>query len=705
MANDFGNKVHIIRFLIDSEAKYGEMDCMLYLKRGEYVNITWSETLKAVKMLSLGLQSLGVERGDRIALMSKTRYEWRLLDYAILCAGGVVTTIYPSLTSAQVEYIINDSNSSIIVVDKENNLKKVLKVYQNCPNLKYAIYISPISSQLKEQISSLGESQLKVLNLDELVELGGRYERSNIKPSSEEALKVLRKINKTKVKIRKLIKFEDENKEKIRTLLNELYELNKEYGNLTRDPFINRYLEIEEQDLCTIVYTSGTTGVPKGAMLTHYNMAHNAEQALQVIPLKQHDIALSFLPLSHVLERQVGQFMATLIGFAVAYARDTDSLIENLNQIKPTFMVSVPRLYEKLYDRVIADVLEEKEEEGEETTKEKMFNKMCDWGWEYQKTKQEVNLGRRYNDNDKVTISMAIKNFIADQMLFKKIRDILGGRLCFMFSGGAALNPIIARFFFAAGFKILEGYGLTETSPVLTVNRMENIRFGTVGLPIPETKIKIAQDGEILAQGPQVFQGYWNKPNENAAAFSEDEEGKWFHTGDLGEFDEEGYLKITGRKKTVIVLRTGKKVSPVVTEAAIQLDRHVSHVCVIGDDMKYLVGIIEPNFEYLAEWLKKNQLMDCEPEDFELYKGMSKEEFEKVMALRKKVIQMPEVIQFYQKILDETQQNLSEFERVKRFALVPDEWNEYNVMTPSMKIKRRVIYEKYKNLIDQIYVE
>ncbi|MBD3351053.1 MAG: AMP-binding protein, partial [Candidatus Lokiarchaeota archaeon] len=371
----------IIRFLVETAAKYGELDAMRYLKRGEYVNILWDEVLDVTKALSLGLQSLGIKKGGRVALMSKTRYEWRLVDYGILFAGGVVVTIYPSLTSAQVEYIINDSESSIIVVDKPRNLKKVLKVRDKCPNLEYILCISPFPDELKSD---------SVFGLDELVEKGGRYERTNIVPSSKEAAEIVRKRKKLLKKIRKSHKDKE-----IKEGIEQLHGLNAEYAELTKDPFITRYLSIQKEDLCTIVYTSGTTGVPKGALLSHHNMGYNAMQTLEIMPLEQHDISLSFLPLSHVLERQCGQFMATLKGFCVAYARDTDSIIENLDQVNPTFMVSVPRLYEKLYDRIIADILEESDEE-EKSTKEKIFDNACDWGWEYQKTRQEVNRGREY---------------------------------------------------------------------------------------------------------------------------------------------------------------------------------------------------------------------------------------------------------------------------------------------------------------------
>ncbi len=420
-------------------------------------------------------------------------------------------------------------------------------------------------------------------------------------------------------------------------------------------------------------------------------MAYNTLQTADSIPLEQHDVALAFLPLSHVLERQAGHFLATYLAFTVAYARDTDSLIENLDQIQPTFMISVPRIYEKLYDRIIADILEDDNEK-----KFELFEKAQNWGMEYQKAIQE---------GEDMGVKVALKNWLADKLIFSKIREILGGRLRFMFSGGAALNPVLADFFFAAGFKILEGYGLTETSPVLTINRLEKIKAGTVGPPIMDTRIKIAEDGEILASGPQVFQGYWNKPEENDTAFSTDEEGtKWYHTGDIGEIDEDGYVKITGRKKTIIVLRTGKKVSPVVTEAAIMLDRHIAHVCVIGDDLKYLIGIIEPNWEYLGEWLESKG-SKWKVKDLEVYNGMGKEEYMTVLNRRKEIIQRADVLEFYSQILEETQKGISEFESIKRFSLVPDDWNEYNVMTPSLKMKRATINEFYKDVISDTYQE
>ncbi|MHA1683856.1 MAG: AMP-dependent synthetase/ligase [Promethearchaeota archaeon] len=659
----------IIDFLIDSARRYAELDCMRYLKRGEYVGITWEEVMEVTKLFTLGLKSLGIERQDRVALMSKTRYEWRLVDYGILFSGATTVTLYPSLTSTQVEYILNDSNSKIVVVDRRRNLEKVLKVQPNCPSIRHVISIERLPPELKTPT---------VIDLDGLIEKGLAYSEKHPVDVPADIQKTLSKATKTLLKTHNI--------QKIEKSLAALREVDDALARL-EDPFVNTYKAVRPEDIATIVYTSGTTGVPKGALLTHRNMAVNAMQTTQVIPIKQHDVALSFLPLSHVLERQVGHFLATLVGYTIAYARDTDSLIENLDQVKPTFITSVPRIYEKLYDRIIADVLSGSE------AKEKIFDKAVEWGYEYNTKIQE---------GEDVGVGIAMKNWLASTLVFHKIEKILGGRLRFMFSGGAALNPVLARFFFSAGFKIMEGYGLTETSPVLSINPLEKILFGTVGPAVPETEIKIAGDGEIICKGPQVFQGYWNKPDENASAF--DEEG-YYHTGDLGEFTSEGYLKITGRKKTVIVLRTGKKVSPVVTEAAIALDRHIAHACVIGDDMKYLVAVIEPNFEYLAEWMEEKNLSPWKWEDLELYKGMGKEEFEDKMARRKKIIEIPEVMAFYTQLIEELQQSLSSFERVKRFTLVADEWTEYNVLTPSMKMKRAKIRETYKHLIDQIYVE
>ncbi|MBN2154109.1 MAG: long-chain fatty acid--CoA ligase, partial [Candidatus Lokiarchaeota archaeon] len=621
----------IVRFLLETASKHAELDCMRYLKRGEYVGITWEEVLEVTRLFSLGFQALGLSKHGRVALMSHTRYEWRLVDYGIMFAGGTTVTIYPSLTSSQVEYIINDSQSGIIVVDNESNLKKALRAKPNCPGLKAIIMIEPVPDDARAQ---------GVLSLDDLVARGEDIaSRSQPIPP-----KMAKERNGLKRRIAK-----GRGESNLDAMLAALHKLDVEIAGATGDPFITRYLSVVEDDIATIVYTSGTTGVPKGALLTHRNMAYNSVQTAKAIPIQQHDVTLSFLPLSHVLERQVSQFLATYIGFTVAIARDTESVVENLDQVKPTFITSVPRIYEKLYNRIMADV-------ADSEAKKKIFDHAADWGWEYQNAVQS---------GEDVSLVLALKNTLADKLVFGKIRDILGGRLRFMFSGGAALNPVLAKFFFAAGFKIMEGYGLTETSPVLTVNRIDSIHTGTVGKPVPDTQIKIADDGEIVCKGPQVFPGYWNKPQETADAF--DAEG-WYHTGDLGRFTDDGDLAITGRKKMIIVLRTGKKVSPVVVEDAITLDRHVAHVCVLGDDMKYLIGIVEPNFEYLAEWLEKNGLTKLKPDDFKVYKGMTKDEYLAVVERRRKAIEMPEVVAFYDQILRQTQANLSEFEQIKRFT-------------------------------------
>ena len=670
----------IIRYLIETTRKYADYISMKYLKRGEFVGITWREVMEITRLFSLGFQSLGIESQDRVAIMSKTRYEWRLVDYGIMFAGGTSVTLYPSLTDKQTAYIIDDSDSKIIVVDKARNLGKVLKVINDCPKLEYVIYISEVPDELK--------TDSRVFGLDELIKKGEAFDQEKSRGDVGDigASELKKNIADLEKRIQKTF-----DKEKIQDYLTQCHEMDFKLAEKTHDPFITRYLSIKDADVATIVYTSGTTGVPKGALLSHYNMAFNTIQVSEYIPLEQHDVALAFLPLSHVFERQAGHFLATYRGYQVAYARDTDSLIENMDQIKPTFLVSVPRIYEKLYDRILGDILEDDDEDDLER-----FEKLVDWGMEYQKALQ---------DDEDMSVKIAFKNWVADKLMFQKVRKILGDRLRFMISGGAALNKTLGEFFFACGFKIMEGYGLTETSPVLTVNPLNKIKPGAVGVAVRETKIKIAADGEILASGPQIFQGYWNKPEENATAFTVDEDGtKWYHTGDLGILDSEGYVKITGRKKTVIVLRTGKKVSPIVTEAVITLDRHITHVCVIGDDLKYLIGVVEPNWEYLGEWLEKNG-HPWTVEQLEVEDGMGKDRYEEVVSLRRQIIKLPEVNAFYNGILNETQKDLSGFEKIKRFALVADDWNEYNVMTPSLKMKRRTIDEFYKKEISETYKE
>jgi len=677
------------QFLIDAAYKFPKKDAMLYLKGGKYYGISWEETFEVARFFSLGLMALGIQRGEKVGIFSHSRYEWRLCDYGILLAAGCSVTLYPSLTPAQITYIVNDSDVKILFVENSRLLKKVLAAKEECPSLTHIIVIGPMEKSAYNQ---------SILSLDDLIKKGENYYNSKIKPpenkSERRNLKKLLKQHKGYEKKVASSFFQETRRRPIlrtlelgiKELLIRMKMLDIKIGTILSDPFILRYHSIKPEDLASIVYTSGTTGVPKGAMLTHKNFYTNVINTLKVVPIESNDKSLAFLPLSHVLGRMTDHFLMTKLGATVAFAKNTDTIVENLDQVKPTYMTAVPRIFEKVWDKLIAKV--------EEDEKEEFFWKAVDWGHKHKIAEME---GEELDFIDK------IKNKLAEKLVFEKIKEKLGGRIRFMFSGGAALSTQIARFFQAADVKILEGYGLTETSPVLTVNTVGNVKIGTVGKPIPETEVKIAPDGEIIAKGSQVFKGYINKPKETASCFNED---GYFLTGDLGEIDEEGFLKITGRKKTLIVLRTGKKVSPVMVEDAMKSSRFIEHVCLLGDDQKFITAIIVPNFEFLGEWVDEQGLMKVEEDELIVDNSTTREQYADILEKRKKIVEFKEVQGFIENIVIESQRELSDFERAKTFIIVAEDWNEYNeLLTPSLKMKRPNIIKYYLQKIKEMYGE
>ncbi len=661
------------QFLIEAAYIFPKKDAMLYLKGGKYYGISWEETLEVSRLFCLGLMSLGIEKGDKVGIFAHSRYEWRLCDYSVLLAAACTVTLYPSLTPAQIAYIVNDSDVKILFVENSRLLRRALAAKEQCPGLTHIILIAPMKEP--EKVSN-------VISLDDLISEGESYYNRIVKPIKDKYVKKL--MHNRKKALIKIAKSFD--KEKIELLLIKLSVLDAKIGSLLNDPFVIRYHSIKPDDLASIVYTSGTTGIPKGAMTTHKNFYSNVINTLKVVPIESSDKSLAFLPLSHSLGRMTDHLLMTKLGATVAFAKNTDTIIENLDQVKPTYMTAVPRIFEKVWDKLIANIEEEEKEES--------FWKAVDWGHKYQTAEIE---GEELSFIDKV------KNKLAEKLVFEKIKEKLGGRIRFMFSGGAALSTQIARFFQAADIKILEGYGLTETSPVLTVNTIGNVKIGTVGKPIPDTDIKIAPDGEVIAKGPQIFKGYINKPDETAACFNAD---GYFLTGDLGEIDEEGFLKITGRKKTLIVLRTGKKISPVMVEEAIKSSRFVEQVCLLGDDQKFITAIIVPNFEFLGEWVDEQNLMKVEEEELVVDNSTTKEQYVEILEKRKRILEFKEVQGFIENIVNESQKDLSDFERVKAFIIVPDDWNEYNeLLTPSLKMKRPNIIKYYFPKIKEMYGE
>lgn len=419
--------------------------------------------------------------------------------------------------------------------------------------------------------------------------------------------------------------------------------------------------DIERGDLATIIYTSGTTGLPKGAMLTHGNILANVEGIQVALPTNEEDVFLSFLPLSHVFERTAGQYNALYAGAATYYAESIDTVPENLREVKPTVMSSVPRLYEKMYDRVRAMVAEGPE------SRQKIFAAAIEAG--KQRYEHETH-GR------KVPFGLKAKMAVYDRLVFKKLREAVGGRPRFFVSGGAKLDGEVGKFFHAAGIKVMEGYGLTETSPVIATNRLESVRFGTVGKVLENLEVRIGEAGEVQVKGPSIFSGYLDLPEANAEAFTPD---GFYKTGDVGELDGEGYLTITDRLKNLIVLSTGKNVAPQPVEAALATAKHITQAVVIGDGRKYVSALIVPNYDAVRKSL------NTEKSDGELYGD-------------------ERTVELVQKDIAEACGKFSSYEVPKRFQLLQRELSqEEGELTPTLKVKNRVVARRYEDSIRKLY--
>jgi len=443
---------------------------------------------------------------------------------------------------------------------------------------------------------------------------------------------------------------------------NEVLERGKQTAHEWVDELFKIKASVQPDDIATIIYTSGTTGVSKGVMLSHSNFLSNVEACKGLFPLENGDIAVSFLPLSHVFERMVNYYYQS-IGVSIYYADNLATIGDVIKEVKPHIFMTVPRMLEKTFDKIIAV--------GKDLTglKKQIFF----WA---------VNLGYKYNEV-RNSWYYRIRLNLARKLIFSKWQKALGGRLKFIISGGAALQPRLMRVFWAAGIPVYEGYGLTETSPVIAVNHPAspgNVRIGSVGPVIPNVEVKIAEDGEILMRGPSLMKGYYKAPDLTQMAI--DEEG-WFHTGDIGHLDNGKFLTITDRKKEIFKLSNGKYVAPQLIENKLKESFFIEQCMIVGENEKFVSALISPNFSFLHDWCSRHKI-----------------HFEN----NEELITIPEVIARYQKEINAVNKQLSDYEQIKRYRLVAEQWSpQTGELSPTLKLKRKVLYERYEKILEEIY--
>ncbi len=564
----------------------------------QWLPISYDEAFRRVKALSGGLSELGLVRGDAAAILSSNRPEWALADYACLCSGIEDVPIYSTLTPPQIAYILNDSGAKLVFAEDPEQLAKLLAIRSQVPDVRHFVVFDPPPDRPPG-----------VVTWEELLE--GGADRS---------------------------------------------------ANTTDDAFREDALSARPDSVATILYTSGTTGDPKGVLLTHNNIGSNVLACREVLAVSSDDVTLSFLPLSHVLQRMV-DYLLLSEGCTIAYARDIQSVAEDLKLVRPTIVVSVPRLYEKVYNKVM-------EAEG-------IKAKLVHWA---------VRVGLEHADHVLAGRTpgavLRLKRALADALVFTKIREGVGGRLRYFVSGGAPLAPDINKFFYAAGLTILEGYGLSETSPVTNVSSLEDFKIGSVGKPVPGTEIRIAADGEILVRGPQVMKGYFNKPELTAEAMAP--EG-WFRTGDIGELDEEGFLRITDRKKDIIVTAGGKNIAPQPIENRLKANPFIDQAVMIGDRRNFPSLLVVPAFESVEAWARTQGIAS---------------------RTRRDLLDDPRCQEFLGGQVHGALAGLARFEAPKKIAFLETEFTvEGGTLTPTQKVKRRIVEKRYAELIESFYEE
>lgn len=582
---------------IEYQLNQKPLEAMLAAKEGgQWKKYSTQAVQTIVNDLSAGLHAMGigpndmtVEGRDKIAILSKNRPEWVMLDLAVQKVGAILTPIYPTINVNELEFVLNDAAVKMVFVNDEDLYLKVLSLKSRVPSLKHIFTFEHVANAAHwKEVLTKGD------------------------PANHSAVTAIAS-------------------------------------------------QIAYEDVATIIYTSGTTGTPKGVMLSHRNILSNVMASMDCFPPGEDLKSLSFLPLNHIFERMV-TYLYLFRGTNIYYAESLETIGDNLKEVQPDMFTTVPRLLEKVYDKIM--------QKGNEQVglKRKLFFWAHDLAEKFELNKDQ---GAWYN----------FQLGLANKIVFSKWREGLGNNLKCIVTGGAACQVRLIRIFTAAKIPIMEGYGLTETSPVICVNRYREAdrKFGTVGPTIAEVEIKIAEDGEILCKGPNIMVGYYKRPDLTAEVIKDG----WFLTGDIGTIEEGRYLKITDRKKELFKTSGGKYVAPLPIESRLKESPFIEQAMIVGAERKYVGALIIPSFPSLRDWCRHNGVADTDNET---------------------LIKDPKVIQLYRELVDSFNKFFNHVEQVKRFELLPRDWSvETGEMTPKLSLKRKVIIEKYKDSIERIY--
>jgi long-chain acyl-CoA synthetase len=588
--------------LKENSAKFASRTAISYKKRGVFLSLTYEEFYNRVLLLARGLKKAGVQPGDRVAIFSENRLGWAISDFGVQSAGAITVPIYATNTGKQAAYVINHCDAKVVFVSTKSQYEKLYSIRDQIPNVELVISYERF----------MGERSFPVYTQYQLSEVSSPL-------TNEEREEVERQIE-----------------------------------------------AIAQDDIITIIYTSGTTGVPKGVLLTQRNILVNASYGLKRVPVsKQQQTFLSFLPLSHVLERTGGYYGTLLSGNHVAFAENVAKVMENMVEIRPTNMVSVPRLFEKIYSRVYENVHQAS------AFKRELFHRAIEVGKKY--------VEKKYVKGEPLGL-LELQYRFFDQLVFKKIRARFGGRISYFVCGGAPLDKTVNEFMWVIGLPVFNGYGLTETSPAVTLSSYDAIRFDSVGKPLDETEVKLAEDGELYVKGPQVMQRYYK----NDEATRESIEDGWFKTGDIARIDDNGFVYIIDRKKEIIVTAGGKNIAPQPIENELKLDKYISQAFVYGDLKPYLVALLTPNMERLIDLAREL--------------GIDYIDIEELVSHQK-------VLDIYTKRMTALNESLPSYKTIKRFAVLPRDFSiDGGELTPTLKLKRKEIYNKYKDTVDELYM-